>query len=874
MLSLKEKINENNLDDYQNSNLPSKRNNVDNNQNEISDSNIKLNFINEKSKNSSDSIEENENSNNNLSNNDLPVLSFDKEDSISNLNEDENEEEKEKKLELLYHKYINSYNKKKYENIINDIGNKKFLFNKNSIMSFNIFLLKIKCLLKGLKKEYIKLIILKTEKNNNFLEISKKISKILKEFKSISTIINCSHKNSYEKITQVFSKYLLYLSLISKLKEEYIRSFEYMMLGINSLKIYFIKQGTASEIKTYSIYCKLLILIINQLIGDNNFINALFYCNTAIKVIEVAFKFMKYKNINQKYQARFLEYIGYIYLYIGLCLEQKEIINYKLCFETYKESNYFFKKVEIINNKNLFKHILGENNENIYLILSELLLEKLRKVFEEKKRQEFIYKRKTKDKDNTINQKEKNINLNLINNGYYKNYIKFMPMENNIYKNILSSNIINKIEKMDNELISLIYKHNKNHIGFKRGLSHSIKKNLCQLNIYNFLMSSKFRDFVIKNQNLEFNNPKKEKQSIENLQRYLNTKIGLNIGSTSPSPLRNNSNSNTNKNSKKNETLTKNIDKILLKKKIYKNNRNNNKKSILLKKGNITINKNSKGNKTSYISFSSFASKKREFNTKNKINENTKENKEYYIKSHKSQIENIKSSKKEITNKITLKIPKNMHKNKSTYYINNYSEKKLFYSKSKLGIKNPIFKNSNTLLQNDFERKYIDKNLLSKKYFKKFFYLDSLTTKELSFQKKMLDLKQSNSKLYFCDFKKELTSDEKIAREEAYKKYFELNDKAQQDAKKIQNNDFLKEKKDINLFENSNNVLKVLNKYILTSKEKRIKKIKIYSESYKDIKRTNEDKLLNLNNGIKELNFIISFKNRKLRKNKSLKYYD
>ena len=46
MLSLKEKINENNLDDYQNSNLPSKRNNVDNNQNEISDSNIKLNFIN------------------------------------------------------------------------------------------------------------------------------------------------------------------------------------------------------------------------------------------------------------------------------------------------------------------------------------------------------------------------------------------------------------------------------------------------------------------------------------------------------------------------------------------------------------------------------------------------------------------------------------------------------------------------------------------------------------------------------------------------------------------------------------------------------------------------------------------------------------
>ena len=138
----------------------------------------------------------------------------------------------------------------------------------------------------------------------------------------------------------------------------------------------------------------------------------------------------------------------------------------------------------------------------------------------------------------------------------------------------------------------------------------------------------------------------------------------------------------------------------------------------------------------------------------------------------------------------------------------------------------------------------------------------------------MLDLKDNNSKLYFDDHKKEFVNDGKMAREEAYKKYMELNNKAMVEVQKVQNDDYMNEKNDVNIFDNSNNVLKVLNKYILSSKEKRVKKFKIYSESYNNIKINNEHKLLSLNNGIKELNYEISFKNKKLKTHKNIKNYD
>ena len=451
MFSLIEKINEsNNKRGIQNSNLKSRKINIDNNI--ISNSNIKLNFDKDedsksKSENSKEENEEEE-SNKNLLNDNDNLLIFDNDygndNSIENIEEDKNEEEKEKKLEFLYHKYFNSYKKKKYDNIINDVANKSNIFNKNSPMSFNIFLLKIRCLLKGIKDEYIQLIKSKTEKNN-FVETSKKIGKVIKEFKSISSVIDINNKNHYEQITQVYCKFLVYLSLIYKLKEEYIKSFEYLIMGMNSLKIYFIKQKTASDLKTYTIYFKIILLIINQLIGDNNYTKALFYCNINFKVLEVIFKFMKINHYKEKQKLKFLEYIGYNYLFVGLCLEQQEDINYQSCFDTYRQANFFFKKEEKNNSKNFLMHNMGENG-NINLFLTEILLEKYKKKFEEEKRKKELLKRQIlRIKNNKNKEKEKKDKLDLLSN-YFKKDNKYSPMENIIYKNILTSNIQNNIE--------------------------------------------------------------------------------------------------------------------------------------------------------------------------------------------------------------------------------------------------------------------------------------------------------------------------------------------------------------------------------------------------------------------------------------------
>ena len=130
----------------------------------------------------------------------------------------------------------------------------------------------------------------------------------------------------------------------------------------------------------------------------------------------------------------------------------------------------------------------------------------------------------------------------------------------------------------------------------------------------------------------------------------------------------------------------------------------------------------------------------------------------------------------------------------------------------------------------------------------------------------MLNLKGNNSKLYFGDYMKELKNEGKISKEDTFREYLLVNHKAV--ANKYQIGDLKNEKSDYNILENSPSALKIIKKYISSSKETKIQKQKDYSESCKNIKKNNEDKLLNLNNGIKELKKIIYIKNKKLKKQK------
>jgi hypothetical protein len=161
-------------------------------------------------------------------------------------------------------------------------------------------------------------------------------------------------------------------------------------------------------------------------------------------------------------------------------------------------------------------------------LLSEILIEKVQKKIEEEKYlKELRIRQSKKNKKPSKIEKDKKKNLKLIANGFNQNIYKFVPLENNIYKGFLSSKIQNTINKLDNELISVIYKED-NRNKSERPISTKTKKNLSQLRLYNILMSNNFREYILQNKYFEFNNPTKEKESIEKLQKYLNRRIRMN----------------------------------------------------------------------------------------------------------------------------------------------------------------------------------------------------------------------------------------------------------------------------------------------------------------------------------------------------------
>ena len=118
-----------------------------------------------------------------------------------------------------------------------------------------------------------------------------------------------------------------------------------------------------------------------------------------------------------------------------------------------------------------------------------------------------------------IIKKEKSLDIDFIENMRYE---KYKPIENKLYKTILTPGIQNNINKLDNELISVIYKQKDEKNMKPTAISQESKKFLYNLELYNILMSNRLRNYIIKNKNLEFNNPSKEKQSIENLTIELN----------------------------------------------------------------------------------------------------------------------------------------------------------------------------------------------------------------------------------------------------------------------------------------------------------------------------------------------------------------
>ena len=171
------------------------------------------------------------------------------EDNESNINE--NISYKERQLSNLFEAYLTSYSKKNYKDLIKDIEEKEDLLYPNSLMSFEIKIVKIKGLMKLMLEEYNNL--LKT-KNKSFHDIDAMVIQIKNEFQFLSILI--INNNSYMKeiVTQIYCKYLFLLSKISLKREDYLKSLGFVSLGINMLKVFFIKRKVATDVKTYKIY--------------------------------------------------------------------------------------------------------------------------------------------------------------------------------------------------------------------------------------------------------------------------------------------------------------------------------------------------------------------------------------------------------------------------------------------------------------------------------------------------------------------------------------------------------------------------------------------------------------------------------------------
>ena len=96
----------------------------------------------------------------------------------------------------------------------------------------------------------------------------------------------------------------------------------------------------------------MLLLLINHLIGEGNFTQALAYSETILKVIETGIKVLFNVDNNYdekrkiKYLLEFIRCSGFIYIYIGLCNEF--IKNQETSMEAYKQAFYFFMKLKSI----------------------------------------------------------------------------------------------------------------------------------------------------------------------------------------------------------------------------------------------------------------------------------------------------------------------------------------------------------------------------------------------------------------------------------------------------------------------------------------------------------------------------------------------
>ena len=404
------------------------------------------------------------------------------------------------------------------------------------------------------------------------------------------------------------------------------------------------------------------------------------------------------------------------------------------------------------------------------------------------------------------------------------------------------------IEKLDDELISYVYKNKQDEndnekkeaikIKKKSGKlekklpSMDIMKNLCHYKIYNSLMSQDFKEFLLNNKRLEFNNPQKQKISLDKIQKFLNRKIE--IGSNSD---------NANKEKEKEKDIP-----IMIKTETNINSDSNVKSKIL----NLKANEHKKSKKNIYIP-----------NT-----HRVETNYTNYIKSRNNNP--LKTSRRSSsTNKHLFIVSRDTdNDNNNNKRLITYSSYTDLPGKNKKKINSKCISNTKST---EFENKKLDKYIFNNKYFKEYIYFDKLTNKELNFQKQFLESKNNNSKMYFKDYDTELSNNGKISREEIFNSFLILNNNVMSrysNYNKLLKRDKSKSKLVGNVFKSVTNKMKegkevksamrkVLDRYINEQKKNKKNMNKRNMISVKEINKNNEFSIMKLNDNIEEIKYLL-----------------
>ena len=741
-------------------------------------------------------------------------IDFNFSETSDKFNDKENNSYMEKQLSLLLEVFLTTYGKKTYPELIKDIEEKEVLLCPNSTMSFKILILKVKCLIKCLLNEYNNIL---KFKNDNFHEVDNVVQKIQFEFRKISKMVSKNNNYEYEIMTQVYCKFLYLLSKISLKKEDNIKSLGFIALGVNTLKVFIIRKKIATDYRTYNIYCKLLLLLINTLIGDNNYEQALLYARLLLKILEISQKFIYFHNLENSAENRisplkskkFIKYAGYAFLYIGCCYEQLE--DEIQAFRAYKQATYFLDKGAIAGNPFKSVNIVSINNSCNYFatdVFEQLKLKFEREKIERMQRRNKLEELKRLQKYQLL-QNEKQIKLKLIANGYIGDPYKYNKLEQKIEKMLFPSSIQNDLDKIDDELISFVFTYfnkNKSHEGnsiYKNRMSLNTKKIISRYELYNILMSKDFRDFVMKTKKLQFNNPKKGSESISTIQRYLNNKMEIKIDR-----------------SKTHKKTLRHHDRPL-------NNTMNTKRNKI--NDIISTSPNSNREEECEIKF-----------TLPSNIENKKSKRKLKIKSLISLNDKIKANT----------IRNEMYNGSPSFRLS--KSKNISTSKKKKKYLNE--------LECDFERKNFDKNLMTKNYLKKYAYYENLSNKEIKLQKAFLDFRGSNT-LYHMRRASEEKENKVITKEEINNKFLVINEAVKENTKVIVKDEELEMLKETFASGDDNKIgvkmksamSKVIHKYILERKKKQQKKnTKILNVD--EIKHNNEKNILELNYTIKNIN--------------------